>query len=37
MSTPQYTCPMHPEIRRDGPGNCPKRGMALEPVAGAGM
>jgi Cu+-exporting ATPase len=31
-----YTCPMHPEIRRPGPGNCPKCGMALEPVmAGA--
>ena len=26
-----YTCPMHPEIRREGPGNCPKCGMALEP------
>lgn len=28
-----YTCPMHPEIVRDGPGTCPKCGMALEPVA----
>src|SRR6266851_8013699 len=27
-----YTCPMHPEIRQAGPGNCPKCGMALEPV-----
>src|SRR6266702_1313868 len=27
-----YTCPMHPEIRQVGPGNCPKCGMALEPV-----
>ena len=27
-----YTCPMHPEIRRTAPGNCPKCGMALEPV-----
>src|SRR5712692_5391363 len=27
-----YTCPMHPEIRQIGPGNCPKCGMALEPV-----
>ena len=27
-----YTCPMHPEIRQKGPGNCPKCGMALEPV-----
>jgi P-type Cu+ transporter len=26
-----YTCPMHPQIRRDGPGNCPICGMALEP------
>jgi len=28
-----YTCPMHPEVRQAGPGNCPKCGMALEPVA----
>jgi P-type Cu+ transporter len=27
------TCPMHPEIRHDRPGSCPKCGMALEPVA----
>ena len=27
-----YTCPMHPEIRQDRPGACPKCGMALEPV-----
>ena len=26
-----YTCPMHPEIRQDHPGACPKCGMALEP------
>jgi len=26
-----YTCPMHPEVRRDRPGACPKCGMALEP------
>ncbi len=26
-----YTCPMHPEIRQAGPGNCPKCGMALVP------
>ena len=26
-----YTCPMHPEIRQDQPGNCPKCGMTLEP------
>lgn len=27
-----YTCPMHPEIRQDHPGSCPKCGMALEPL-----
>jgi len=26
-----YTCPMHPEIEQDSPGDCPKCGMALEP------
>ncbi len=26
-----YTCPMHPEIRQEGPGFCPICGMALEP------
>jgi Cu+-exporting ATPase len=26
-----YTCPMHPQIRQPGPGNCPICGMALEP------
>ncbi|MGK7346687.1 MAG: heavy metal translocating P-type ATPase [Candidatus Nitrospinota bacterium M3_3B_026] len=28
----EYTCPMHPEVRSDKPGSCPKCGMALEPV-----
>jgi len=28
----EYTCPMHPEIRQDHPGPCPKCGMALESV-----
>ena len=28
----QYTCPMHPQILQDKPGNCPICGMALEPV-----
>jgi Cu+-exporting ATPase len=28
-----YTCPMHPQIRQAGPGNCPICGMTLEPVA----
>lgn len=26
-----YTCPMHPEVRQDRPGTCPKCGMTLEP------
>ena len=33
----EYTCPMHPQVRRMGPGSCPICGMALEPlVATAG-
>src|SRR2546423_1434334 len=28
----EFTCPMHSEVRQEGPGNCPKCGMALEPV-----
>ncbi len=28
----RYTCPMHPEIIEDEPGDCPKCGMALEPM-----
>ncbi len=28
----QYTCPMHPEVVQDGPGNCPKCGMFLVPA-----
>jgi P-type Cu+ transporter len=31
----KYTCPMHPEIVSDMPGDCPKCGMALEPIAAA--
>jgi Cu+-exporting ATPase len=31
-----YTCPMHPEVRQIGPGDCPKCGMALEPLNAAG-
>nr|MBA2770632.1 YHS domain-containing protein [Sphingomonas sp.] len=27
-----WTCPMHPEVRRDGPDSCPICGMALEPL-----
>jgi len=26
-----FTCPMHPEVRQEGPGSCPICGMALEP------
>ncbi|MGZ8524893.1 MAG: copper-translocating P-type ATPase [Chitinophagaceae bacterium] len=29
-----YTCPMHPEVIKPGPGKCPKCGMELVPVAG---
>ena len=25
-----YTCPMHPEVQQEHPGDCPKCGMALE-------
>jgi len=28
----RYTCPMHPEIKEDRPGRCPKCGMTLEPA-----
>ncbi|HEV8598590.1 MAG TPA: heavy metal translocating P-type ATPase [Gemmatimonadales bacterium] len=31
-----YTCPMHPQIIRNAPGNCPICGMALEPVLALG-
>jgi Cu+-exporting ATPase len=31
----KYTCPMHSQIVRDKPGNCPICGMALEPLTGA--
>jgi len=30
-----FTCPMHPEIRRSGPGVCPICGMALDPAVPA--
>ena len=32
-----YSCPMHPEIRQEGPGACPKCGMALEPLQPAAI
>ena len=31
-SKADYTCPMHPEVHKAGPGSCPKCGMALEPA-----
>ncbi|MCC6640473.1 MAG: heavy metal translocating P-type ATPase [Deltaproteobacteria bacterium] len=31
-ATRRFTCPMHPEIVKDGPGDCPICGMALEPM-----
>jgi len=31
----QYTCPMHPEVLKEGPGDCPICGMALVPVGAA--
>jgi Cu+-exporting ATPase len=31
-----YTCPMHPEIKQDHPGDCPKCGMHLEPISQTG-
>ena len=30
VSKQQYTCTMHPEVIQNGPGKCPKCGMALE-------
>ena len=32
VAAAQYTCPMHPQILREEPGNCPICGMTLEPV-----
>ncbi len=31
LTSTSYTCPMHPEVETQGPGSCPKCGMALEP------
>jgi P-type Cu+ transporter len=31
-----WTCPMHPQVQRAGPGGCPICGMALEPMTPAG-
>lgn len=35
-SAPEWTCPMHPEVVRPGPGICPKCGMTLEPRTASG-
>ena len=35
FSSAIYTCPMHPEVRQQGPGSCPICGMALEPEIAA--
>jgi len=32
-----YTCPMHPEVRQEHPGDCSKCGMALEPLDATGV
>jgi P-type Cu+ transporter len=32
----EHTCPMHPEVKQEGPGSCPRCGMALEPVSPLG-
>ncbi len=32
LSQVEFTCPMHPQVRQIGPGNCPICGMTLEPV-----
>lgn len=32
-ATVKYTCPMHPDVVSDKPGNCPKCGMSLKPIA----
>jgi Cu+-exporting ATPase len=34
-ATGDHTCPMHPDVRTDGPGACPECGMALEPATPA--
>jgi Cu+-exporting ATPase len=32
-----FTCPMHPEVQQDHPGDCPKCGMTLEPMKVKGV
>src|SRR5687767_7055875 len=33
----RWTCPMHPEVVRTGPGDCPKCGMPLEPTGASAV
>ncbi len=33
VAATEYLCPMHPEVRKHGPGDCPECGMALEPAS----
>ena len=35
VKTTIHTCPMHPEVRQEGPGKCPECGMFLVPEGGA--
>jgi Cu+-exporting ATPase len=32
----EHTCPMHPEVKQNGPGKCPKCGMSLTAKSGDG-
>ena len=34
LAQARYTCPMHPEVRSDSAGQCPKCGMTLQPLSG---
>lgn len=34
INSTTYTCPMHPEVQQNQPGDCPKCGMHLSPSEG---